>query len=85
MKQVDYDKLKKVSMFEVEDCLAELSNIMDYVSKLDNVNPGQDVYTNQIDKSLRDDIVVEFFDTDELLKNASESEDGYFVIKRRMW
>lgn len=46
------------------------------VSDFDNINGLSNVF--------REDVPVPSYDREEILKNAESSEDGYFLVRRRM-
>jgi len=68
---------------EVEKFTQQLGNILEHIEKLneldtDNVEPTSHVL--DISTPLREDKVVEWLSTEEVLKNAPESEDDFFVV-----
>ena len=68
---------------ELEKFTAQLGNILEYIEQLneldtDNVEPTSHVL--DISTPLREDKVVEWLSTEEVLKNAPESEDDFFVV-----
>ena len=61
----------------------QLGNILEYIEQLnelntDNVEPTSHVL--DMSTPLREDKVVEWLSTEEVLKNAPESEDDFFVV-----
>jgi aspartyl-tRNA(Asn)/glutamyl-tRNA(Gln) amidotransferase subunit C len=68
---------------ELEKFTEQLGNILEYIEQLndldtDNVEPTSHVL--DIATPLREDKVVEWLSTQEVLKNAPESEDDFFVV-----
>ncbi|MEE8135905.1 MAG: Asp-tRNA(Asn)/Glu-tRNA(Gln) amidotransferase subunit GatC [Thermodesulfobacteriota bacterium] len=68
---------------ELEKFTEQLGNILEYIEQLneldtDNVEPTSHVL--DISTPLREDKVVEWLSTEEVLKNAPESEDDFFVV-----
>jgi len=68
---------------EIEKFTEQLGNILEYIEKLneldtDNVEPTSHVL--DISTPLREDKVVEWLSAEEVLKNAPESEDDFFVV-----
>ena len=68
---------------EIEKFAEQLGNILEYIEKLnelntDNVEPTTHVL--DISTPLREDKVVKWLSTEEVLKNAPESEDDFFVV-----
>jgi len=68
---------------ELEKFTEQLGNILEYIEQLselntDNVEPTSHVL--DISTPLREDKVVEWLNTEEVLKNAPESEDNFFIV-----
>lgn len=68
---------------ELEKFTEQLGKILEYIEQLnelntDNVEPTSHVL--DISTPLREDKVVEWLSTEEVLKNAPESEDDFFVV-----
>jgi len=68
---------------ELEKFTEQLGNILAYIEQLneldtDNVEPTSHVL--DISTPFREDKVVEWLSTEEVLKNAPESEDDFFVV-----
>ena len=68
---------------ELEKFTEQLGNILEHIEQLselntDNVEPTSHVL--DISTPLREDKVVEWLNTEEVLKNAPESEDNFFVV-----
>lgn len=68
---------------ELEKFTEQLGKILEYIEQLnelntDNVEPTSHVLDSST--PLREDKVVEWLSTEEVLKNAPESEDDFFVV-----
>ena len=68
---------------ELEKFTEQSGNILEYIEQLnelntDNVEPTSHVL--DMSTPLREDKVVEWLSTEEVLKNAPESEDDFFVV-----
>lgn len=68
---------------EVQKFTEQLGNILEYIEKLneldtDNVEPTSHVL--DISTPLREDKVDKMLTIDEVLQNAPESEDDFFVV-----
>lgn len=68
---------------ELEKFTEQLGKILEYIEQLnelntDNVEPTSHVL--DMSTPLREDKVVEWLSTEEVLKNAPESEDDFFVV-----
>ncbi len=68
---------------ETEIFTEQLGNILEYIEKLneldtDNVEPTSHVL--DISTPLREDKVVKWLSIEEVLQNAPESEDNFFVV-----
>jgi len=73
----------EVTEKETEIFTDQLGNILEYIEKLneldtDNVEPTSHVL--DISTPLREDRVVNWLTIDEVLQNAPESEDDFFVV-----
>ena len=68
---------------ELDKFTEQLGNILEYIEQLNeldtnNVEPTSHVL--DISTPLREDKVVEWLNTEEVLQNAPESEDDFFVV-----
>lgn len=73
----------EVTEKETEIFTDQLGNILEYIEKLneldtENVEPTSHVL--DISTPLREDRVVNWLTIDEVLQNAPESEDDFFVV-----
>jgi aspartyl-tRNA(Asn)/glutamyl-tRNA(Gln) amidotransferase subunit C len=71
---------------EIDKYQTELSEILDYVQQLDNVDVSGIEPTYQVTglkNIMRDDKLVDYDETqEELLKNAPSTQDAQFKVKR---
>lgn len=70
---------------EVELYTKQLSNILDYIDQLSEVNTnGIEPMTQPIPmvNVMREDVVKKQFERNELLKNAPQEEYGFFRVPR---
>lgn len=77
----------KLSQEETDIFIAMFSNVLEQVEKLNTVDTdgvGALNFLNLKEKSLREDIVEESLNREEVLKNAPEQEYGYFKLLRVM-
>ena len=70
---------------EKEKFSKQLGSILEYVNELnevntDNVEPMAHAFP--ISNVMREDIVVQEFTREEMLKNAPEEEDGFFKVPK---
>ena len=75
----------KVEPEKLEDTKSEFNKILDWIEQLnevntDNVEPLESVNDEHL--KLRDDVVTEGNQRDEILANAPLSEYGYFVVPK---
>lgn len=70
---------------DIEEFTKQLGNILNYISKLNELNTSNVEPTSHVlDEStpLRDDIVEDWLSKDEVLKNAPKEENGFFVVPK---
>ena len=68
---------------ELEKFTEQLGNILNYIEKLselDTVNVDPTSHVLDISTPFREDVVEEWLSGAEVLKNAPESDDGFFVV-----
>ena len=75
----------KITKVEAEGLVQELSGILNWVKQLDEVDtsavePMTRVVPIELKK--REDIVTDGNKTDQILKNAPMTEDGFFVVPK---
>ncbi len=75
VKPEELDGLTK-DMNEMIQFADTINSVSTDVSDFDNINGLSNVF--------REDVPNPSFDRDEILKNAKNSEDGYFLVRRRM-
>ena len=75
-----------ISDDELDNYSDQISKILDYMSTLNNVDTSKvDEFSNQLfdnDQSLREDIVEESLNRDEVLKLAPDSDGIYFKVPK---
>jgi len=84
---LDLANLAKLSVSEeeLENLTQEMANIIAFA---DTINKAGDISTgfdniNNLTNAFHEDEVVPSFDREEILQNALDAEDGYFVVKKR--
>ncbi|MDD2397752.1 MAG: Asp-tRNA(Asn)/Glu-tRNA(Gln) amidotransferase subunit GatC [Tissierellia bacterium] len=80
-------KLAKLSVDEneIEQLIEDMSKIIEYADSINNVAETVDVEfdnINNIVNAFNEDIVLDSYDRDEILKNREGGENGYFVIRK---
>mgnify|MGYP000931473855 FL=1 len=82
-------KLAKLSVDEneVEQLSEDMSRIIEFADSINNVVETADVEfenINNISNAFNEDIVLDSYDRDEILKNREGGENGYFVIRKSL-
>ena len=82
-------KLAKLSVGEneVEQLSEDMSRIIEFADSINNVVETADVEfenINNISNAFNEDIVLDSYDRDEILKNREGGENGYFVIRKSL-
>jgi aspartyl/glutamyl-tRNA(Asn/Gln) amidotransferase C subunit len=82
-------KLAKLSVEEneIDQLSEEMSKIIEYADSINNVVETADVEfenINNIANAFNEDIVLDSYDRDEILKNREGGENGYFVIRKSL-
>lgn len=82
-------KLAKLSVedYEIEELTLDMSRIIDYADAINAAVVDGDIEfdnINNITNAFNDDVVLESFDRDEILKNREGGEKGYFVVKKSL-
>ncbi len=70
---------------DIEKFTEQLGNILNYISKLNELNTSNVEPTSHVldvSTPLRDDIVEDWLSKDEVLKNAPKEENGFFVVPK---
>ena len=80
-------KLAKLSVDEneIEQLIEDMSKIIEYADSINNIAETVDVEfdnINNIVNAFNEDIVLDSYDRDEILKNREGGENGYFVIRK---
>lgn len=80
-------KLAKLSVSadELVQLTKDMSEIIGFADTINAVSPENSDFDNinHLSNVFRDDVVAPSFDSGEILKNAPEEEDGYFLVKKR--
>ncbi len=75
-----------ISDDELDNYSDQISKILEYMSTLNNVDTSKvDEFSNQLfdnDQSLREDIVEDFLNRDDVLKLAPDSDGVYFKVPK---
>jgi aspartyl-tRNA(Asn)/glutamyl-tRNA(Gln) amidotransferase subunit C len=90
---VDSDTVRRIARLariavteaETENLVGELNTILDWVAQLDEVDvDGVEPMTSVVHHAIkmRDDAVTDGGYPDDILENAPEAEDGYFVVPK---
>lgn len=89
---ITYDELKKIAALaklsldgEDMDALAkDISNILDFADIIAQAAVDQPAdFEDAADWNLRDDVLKPSFPVEDILSNAGEQQDGYFVARKR--
>lgn len=80
-------KLAKLSVDEneIEQLIEDMSKIIEYADSINNIAETVDVEfdnINNIVNAFNEDIVLDSYDRDEILKNREGGENGYFAIRK---
>lgn len=70
---------------ELDKFINQLGNILEYIkdlNELDTTDVEPTSHVLELSSPLREDEVVQIIDTEEALKNAPESENGFFVVPK---
>jgi aspartyl-tRNA(Asn)/glutamyl-tRNA(Gln) amidotransferase subunit C len=70
---------------EIEDFRIQFENILKFISKLDELDTGDvkpTTHVLDISTPLREDEVKDWITQEEALKNAPQSEDGFFAVPK---
>lgn len=85
VKRVAFLSRLKIEDEKIEETEHEFNNILKWIEQLDEVNvdgvePLEAV--NEYPLNLREDVVTEGNQRDEILKNAPMQEHGYFIVPK---
>jgi len=83
-------KLAKLSVNndEIDMLIEDMSKIIEYADAINTVTEDEDTEVefyniNNSSNAFNEDIVIDSYDRDEILKNREGGENGYFVIRKR--
>jgi len=83
-------KLAKLSVNndEIDMLIEDMSKIIEYADAINTVVEDEDnevefYNINNSANAFNEDIVIDSYDRDEILKNREGGENGYFVIRKR--
>jgi aspartyl/glutamyl-tRNA(Asn/Gln) amidotransferase C subunit len=82
-------KLAKLSAEdgEIEQLTLDMSKIIEYADTI-NASAEDEIVEfdniNSIENAFNEDIVLESYDRDEILKNREGGENGYFVVRKSL-
>lgn len=82
-------KLAKLSVDEneIEQLIEDMSKIIEYADSINNIAETVDVEfdnINNIVNAFNEDIVLDSYDRDEILKNREGGENGYFLVRKSL-
>jgi len=71
---------------ELDGLTKDMNSIIEFADAVNSVAAEDSGFDNinNLSNVFREDEVVPSFDRDEILKNAPNQEDGYFLVRRRM-
>ena len=75
-----------VSPEELDGLTKDMNEIIEFANTINAVAADSSDFDNinNLSNVLREDAPVPSFEREEILKNAVNQEDGYFLVKRRM-
>lgn len=81
-------KLAKLSVEdeEIEQLTADMAQIIEFADTINAVVEDEDIEfddINNIVNAFNEDVVLDSFDRDEILKNREGGDNGYFVVRKR--
>ncbi|HHV31816.1 MAG: Asp-tRNA(Asn)/Glu-tRNA(Gln) amidotransferase subunit GatC [Ruminococcaceae bacterium] len=81
-------RLAKLSISddELDRLTKDMSEIIGFADTINAVSPDASDFDNinNLSNAFREDTVVPSYDQEEILKNAPNQEDGYFLVKKRV-
>lgn len=82
-------KLAKLSVGdeEIEQLTLDMSRIIEYADTINTSSEDEIVEfdnINNIANAFNEDVVLESYDRNEILKNREDGENGYFVIRKSL-
>ncbi len=75
-----------VSPEELEELTRDMSEIIGFADTINAASPDASDFDNinNLSNVFREDVVVPSCDREEILKNAENRDDGYFLVKKRV-
>ncbi|HEX2985710.1 MAG TPA: Asp-tRNA(Asn)/Glu-tRNA(Gln) amidotransferase subunit GatC [Caproiciproducens sp.] len=90
---VTHDEIRKIARLaklsvseeELERLTKDMSEIIGFADTINAVSSADSDFDNinNLSNVLREDAVTPSYDREEILKNAPNQEDGYFLVKKR--
>ncbi|MVB10412.1 Glutamyl-tRNA(Gln) amidotransferase subunit C [Caprobacter fermentans] len=81
-------RLAKLSVApeELDSLTKDMNSIIEFADAVNSVAAEDSDFdnSNSLSNVFREDKVVPSYDREEILKNAPNQEDGYFLVRRRM-
>ena len=82
-------KIAKLSVKddEIDLLIKDMSTMIEYADLINSVVEDEDVEfenINNIFNAFEEDIVIDSYDRDEILKNREGGENGYFVVRKSL-
>ena len=70
---------------ELDGLTKDMNGIIEFANTINKVSTEDTGFDNinNLSNVFREDTVVPSYDREEILKNAPEEEDGYFLLRRR--
>ncbi len=70
---------------ELDGLTKDMNGIIEFANTINKVSAEDTGFDNinNLSNVFREDTVVPSYDREEILKNAPEEEDGYFLLRRR--
>lgn len=74
-----------VSADELEQLTKDMSEIIGFADTINSASSDATDFDNinNLSNAFREDVVVPSYGREEILKNAPNQEDGYFLVKKR--
>lgn len=80
-------KLAKLSLDEdeIQELTKDMQEIILFADTINSAVEGEDVEfddINNISNAFHEDVIIESYERDEILKNRNGGENGYFFVKK---